>query len=283
MKKLEFTIDINAPAEKVWYSLWDEENYKNWTNAFCEGSYVVTDYKEGSKAHFLSPSGEGMFSSVSINKPFEIMSFNHIGILKNFEEQPIDDETKLWSGCEERYELVENNGKTTVKASVDVIDQHVDYFDQSFPNGLKKLKEISENPSVKSISIYISVNAPIEKVWDYWTNPKHIVNWNNASDDWHTPSAKNDLKVGGTFICTMAAKDGSMSFDFEGKYSEIDTYKKIVYQIADGRNVSITFNLIDDKVIITETFEPETENSLELQRGGWQAILTNFKKYTENN
>ncbi len=283
MKKLEFTIDINAPAEKVWYSLWDEENYKNWTNAFCEGSYVVTDYKEGSKAHFLSPSGEGMFSSVSINKPFEIMSFNHIGILKNFEEQPIDDETKLWSGCEERYELVENNGKTTVKASVDVIDQYVDYFDQSFPNGLKKLKEIAENPSVKSISIYISVNAPIEKVWDYWTNPKHIVNWNNASDDWHTPSAKNDLKVGGTFICTMAAKDGSMSFDFEGKYSEIDTYKKIVYQIADGRNVSITFNIIDDKVIITETFEPETENSLELQRGGWQAILTNFKKYTENN
>lgn len=283
MKKLEFTIDINAPAEKVWYSLWDEENYKNWTNAFCEGSYVVTDYKEGSKAHFLSPSGEGMFSSVSINKPFEIMSFNHIGILKNFEEQPIDDETKLWSGCEERYELVENNGKTTVKASVDVIDQHVDYFDQSFPNGLKKLKEIAENPSVKSITIYTSVNASIEKVWDYWTNPKHIVNWNNASDDWHTPSAKNDLKVGGTFICTMAAKDGSMSFDFEGKYSEIDTYKKIVYQIADGRNVSITFNIIDEKVIITETFEPETENSLELQRGGWQAILTNFKKYTENN
>lgn len=283
MKKLEFTIDIDAPAEKVWYSLWDEENYKNWTSAFCEGSYVVTDYKEGSKAHFLSPSGEGMFSSVSINKPFETMSFNHIGLLKNFEEQQIDDDTKLWSGCEEKYELAENNGKTTVKASVDVIEQHADYFNQSFPNGLKKLKEIAENPSVKSITIYTSVNASIEKVWDYWTNPKHIVNWNNASDDWHTPSAKNDLKVGGTFICTMAAKDGSMSFDFEGKYSEIDTYKKIVYQIADGRNVSITFNIIDEKVIITETFEPETENSLELQRGGWQAILTNFKKYTENN
>src|SRR6476660_1320870 len=128
MKKLEFTIDINAPAEKVWYSLWDQENYKNWTSAFCEGSYVVTDYKEGSKAHFLSPSGEGMFSLISINKPFETMSFNHIGILKNFEEQPIDDETKLWSGCEERYELAESNGKTTVKASVDVIDQHADYF-----------------------------------------------------------------------------------------------------------------------------------------------------------
>lgn len=283
MKKLEFTIDINAPAEKVWYSLWDEENYKNWTSAFCEGSYVVTDYKEGSKAHFLSPSGEGMFSSVSINKPFEIMSFNHIGILKNFEEQPIDDETKLWSGCEEKYELSENDGKTTVKASVDVIDQHVDYFDQSFPNGLKKLKEIAENPSVKSISIYTTVNASIEKVWDYWTNPKHIVNWNNASDDWHTPKASNDLRVGGIFSSTMAAKDGSMSFDFEGKYSEIETYKKIVYQIADGRNVTITFYVIDDKVIITETFEPETENSSELQRSGWQAILNNFKKYTENN
>lgn len=283
MKKLEFTIDIDAPAEKVWYSLWDEENYKNWTSAFCEGSYVVTDYKEGSKAHFLSPSGEGMFSSVTRNKPFEIMSFNHIGLLKNFEEQPIDDDTKLWSGCEEKYELAENNGKTTVKASVDVIEQHADYFNQSFPNGLKKLKEIAENSSVKSISIYITINASIEKVWDYWTNPKHIVNWNNASDDWHTPSAKNDLKVGGKFTSTMAAKDGSMSFDFEGTYSEIETYKKIVYQMTDGRSVSVSFYVIDGKVIITETFEPEMQNSLELQRGGWQAILTNFKKYTENN
>lgn len=283
MKRLEFKININAPAEKVWYSLWDDENYRNWTSAFCEGSYLITDYKEGSKAHFLSPSGEGMFSLVSTNKPFETMSFNHIGLLKNFEEQPIDDDTKLWSGCEEKYELDEKNGKTTVKASVDVIEQHADYFNQSFPNGLKKLKEIAENSSVKSISIYATVNASIEKVWEYWTNPKHIVNWNNASDDWHTPSAKNDLKVGGKFTSTMAAKDGSMSFDFEGTYSEIETYKKIVYQMTDSRSVSVSFYVIDGKVVITETFEPEMENSLELQRGGWQAILTNFKKYTENN
>lgn len=133
------------------------------------------------------------------------------------------------------------------------------------------------------ITVECSVRGTIEKVWDYWTTPKHIEQWNNASDDWHTPKAVNDLIVGGKFCYTMAAKDGSFSFDFGGTYTEVVINKAIKYIMEDGRTASIDFITIGDAVEIVETFEAETVNSIELQKGGWQAILNNFKKYTELN
>lgn len=137
------------------------------------------------------------------------------------------------------------------------------------------------NPT--QITVEATVNAPVEIVWSLWTDPEHIVNWNAASDDWHTPKATNDLQVGGKFTSTMAAKDGSVSFDFEGVYSVVDEYKLIVYEIADGRKVSVTFIDEDEVTKIVETFEAESTNPVEMQRGGWQAILNNFKKYAEEN
>ncbi len=281
MEKINFKLTINAPKEKVWYSLWDDENYKAWTSVFYEGSYAISSFEKGHKIFFVAPIGDGMSSIVEENKPFEAMSFKHMLLVKNFEEQPIDEETKLWSGCIERYDLSENNNQTTLLVTLDISESHLEYFNETFPKALQKVKEIAENPEVKSITVRALVDASVEKVWDYWTNPEHIVNWNNASDDWHTPFAENDLKVGGKFKATMAAKDGSMSFDFEGTYTEVEPHKKIVYNIADGRKVSIGFDIMDGKVIITESFEPESENSLDLQRGGWQAILNNFKAYVE--
>lgn len=133
------------------------------------------------------------------------------------------------------------------------------------------------------ITVEATVNAPVEIVWSLWTDPEHIVNWNAASDDWHTPKASNDLQVGGKFTSTMAAKDGSMSFDFEGVYSAVDEYKFIAYEIADGRKVSVTFIDEDEVTRIIETFEAEGTHPIEMQRGGWQAILNNFKKYAEEN
>lgn len=135
---------------------------------------------------------------------------------------------------------------------------------------------------MEKITIITIVNAPIEKVWDLWTNPEHIVNWNNASDDWHTPFAENDLKVGGKFKSTMAAKNGSFSFDFEGVYTTVEDRKTIAYKMADGREVTILFEDMGDQVKITESFDPENINSLEMQKSGWQAIIDNFKKYTES-
>lgn len=133
------------------------------------------------------------------------------------------------------------------------------------------------------ITVQNTINASIDKVWDFWTLPEHITNWSFASAEWHTPYAENDLRQGGKFKSTMAAKDGSMSFDFEGEYTLVKPKEAIEYVMADGRKVEITFKETLDGVEIIESFDPETQNSDEMQRGGWNAILDNFKSYVENN
>lgn len=138
------------------------------------------------------------------------------------------------------------------------------------------------NTTKTSITVETQVNAAIEKVWDSWTNPKHITQWNQASPDWHTPFAENDLRIAGIFKSTMAAKDGSMSFDFWGTYTNLISYRLIEYTMGDGRKTKIIFEEKGSEVSVIETFEAEEENPVELQRGGWQAILDSFKKYTES-
>ncbi|WP_317900013.1 SRPBCC family protein [Aurantibacillus circumpalustris] len=139
----------------------------------------------------------------------------------------------------------------------------------------------TKTPTV--ITVETTVNVPIEKAWKYWTEPKHIMNWNNASPDWHTPKSENDLKVGGKFSSTMAAKDGSMSFDFGGIYTSIVPNEKIEYTLGDDRKVKIHFSQTEKGVKIVESFDAESENPVDMQQGGWQAILDNFKKYSEAN
>lgn len=131
------------------------------------------------------------------------------------------------------------------------------------------------------ITVETTVNAPVEKVWKYWTEPEHIKRWNNASDDWHTPVSENDLRVGGKFLTRMEAKDGSFGFDFSGTYDEVKLYEVISYTIGDGRKVKITFIDEGKKTRIIETFDPEKDNPIDMQQQGWQAILDNFKKYIE--
>jgi uncharacterized protein YndB with AHSA1/START domain len=140
-----------------------------------------------------------------------------------------------------------------------------------------------ETAAKTSITVETLVKAPIEKVWACWTEPQHITKWCQASDDWHAPYADNDLRTGGKFRTTMAAKDGSVSFDFDGVYSNVKHHDVIEYEIADGRKVKITFSAKGRETKVVETFEAEGTNPIELQRGGWQAILDNFKKYTEAN
>ena len=135
----------------------------------------------------------------------------------------------------------------------------------------------------EKITIQTSVNAPIEKIWQYWNEPTHMTHWNFASNDWCCPKASVDLKVGGKFAARMESKDGTQGFDFEGVYTKIEDNKKIEYVIADSRTVAIEFIPQEIGYNIVETFEAETMNPIEMQRGGWQAILDNFKKYAENN
>ena len=131
------------------------------------------------------------------------------------------------------------------------------------------------------LTVTASVQATPEKTWECWTAPEHIIHWNNASDDWHTPAASNDLQVGGQFTFTMAARDGSMSFDFNGVYDAVVPHEKIAYTMSDGRRAEVLFETDGEAVNITESFEAEGMNPLEMQQAGWQAILDNFKRYVE--
>ncbi|MEH7484781.1 SRPBCC family protein [Neobacillus drentensis] len=133
----------------------------------------------------------------------------------------------------------------------------------------------------EKITVKATVHAPVEKVWEYWTEPKHITKWNNASEDWHTPIAENDLTVGGKFLTRMEAKDGSFGFDFGGIYDEVKLNEVISYTMGDGRKVNITFNGQGNETQVIETFDAETTNPIEMQQAGWQSILDNFKKYSE--
>ncbi len=133
------------------------------------------------------------------------------------------------------------------------------------------------------ITVQTTINAPLEKVWQYWTEPQHITNWAFASDDWEAPESENNVTVGGTFKTVMAAKDKSAQFDFTGTYTAVDEKSRLEYDMDDGRHVTIAFAETPEGIAVIETFDPEDENSEEMQRSGWQSILDNFKNYTETN
>jgi uncharacterized protein YndB with AHSA1/START domain len=135
--------------------------------------------------------------------------------------------------------------------------------------------------NTQAITVTCTVNEPVSKVWDCWTLPQHITGWCNASPDWHTPRAENDLQVGGKFLTRMEAKDGSFGFDFSGTYTQVISNSLIAYTLDDDRKVSITFTENGTTTHVSETFDPENQNPAEMQRFGWQAILDNFKAYTE--
>ncbi|GAB4441824.1 MAG: SRPBCC family protein [Turneriella sp.] len=133
------------------------------------------------------------------------------------------------------------------------------------------------------ITIEAQVAAPLQKVWDYYNMPQHITQWNFALESWHCPRAENDLRPGGKIKSRMEAKDGSVGFDFEATYDEVIDKKRIAYTLADGRKVESDFTDMGGKTRIVTVFEAESENPVEMQKNGWQAILDNFKKYTEAN
>lgn len=133
----------------------------------------------------------------------------------------------------------------------------------------------------EQITVQATIDSNIETVWNTWTKPEHIIKWNSGSKDWHTPKAANDLRKGGRFTSRMEAKDGSAGFDFGGVYTEVIPHKRIAYTLDDDRKVTIDFKEEGDKVKLIETFQAEDQNPIAKQRDGWQAILDNFKNYTE--
>jgi len=145
MKRLNFSIQISASKEKVWNVLWEDVTYRKWTSTFSEGSYAISDWKEGSKILFLSPNGEGMFSTIAKKIPYEFMSFKHLGTVKGGEEQTDNEETKKWSGAMENYSLDDKNGVTELRVTMDITEDHEQYFKDTFPKALESVKALAEN------------------------------------------------------------------------------------------------------------------------------------------
>lgn len=134
---------------------------------------------------------------------------------------------------------------------------------------------------MEPITVQSVIHASVSKVWQCWTEPDHITQWNFANNDWHCPKAENSLTVGGRFSYTMASKDGSFSFDFWGVYDQVELYKSINYSLGDGRKMSVSFIAENDATLIKQIFDPEEINPAEIQAAGWQAILDSFKKHVE--
>ena len=133
----------------------------------------------------------------------------------------------------------------------------------------------------QEITVQSSIEAPLDLVWKCYTEPEHVMRWNAASDDWHTPQAKNDLRPDGTFVYRMEAKDGSVGFDFGGTYTAVEQHERIAYVMDDGRKVEVHFVQNGPMTNVTVRFDPEQINARDMQQKGWQAILDNFKRYVE--
>lgn len=135
---------------------------------------------------------------------------------------------------------------------------------------------------MNKITIKTQVKGDVEQVWNAYTNPQHIINWNFATPEWHCPAATNDLRIGGEYLARMEAKDGSFGFDFKAIYKELTPEQSFVYVLEDGREVSVSFIPQVDTTEIVIVFDPESQNPIEMQQAGWQAILDNFKRYAES-
>ncbi len=277
MKTLVFEAFINAGKNRIWNTLWHETTYSVWTSVFGEGSRAISDWQLGSSVKFIAKNGDGIYSQISDLVEEEKIIFSHQGLIKDHVDQLPNEESMLWSGAQEKYFIIPQNEGFLLKVEMDTIEEYEDYFQKHFPLALEKVKELAETRS--KLTIQTTVPLPVAKVWPIWTEPAHITQWNHASDDWHTTYAENDLQVGGKFLSRMAAKDGSVSFDFEGIYTLVDFYKNISYSLADGRKIQIFFESNSEETRITTTFDSETVFSNELQVMGWQAIIDNFKNY----
>ena len=182
MEKLNFSTSINAPKEKVWEILWDDAGYRIWTTAFAEDSNAKTDnWKEGSKVLFIDSKGSGIVSMVAANKPNEFMSFRHLGEVKQGVEDTTSDAVKIWAGSTENYTLTEGDGKTTLAIEMDIAPEFKEMFEKMWPIALENVKQLAEATRKIPITIETVVKVPIEKVWQSWTEPQHITQWNRST------------------------------------------------------------------------------------------------------
>ena len=283
MKRIVLEYTFETSSEYLWELIVDPEHYRYWTTAFSEGSKFIGNWTKGSTIHFVMIDDEGnesgMLSEVMESEWPNRIFIQHKGLVMNGIEDYESPQAKLWTPAYENYTMKQiEGGKCTFKMEQTIPEAFEDEFLDNWHHAFKLMEErLKLLPDLNyriSLEAY-SKHSPSE-VWKRLTNPELVKTWNYASPDWHCPLASNSLRIGGEFHYEMAARDGSISFDFWGTYDEIEVDQTLGFTLGDGRKVSI--HLIEKPwgALILEHFEPERDNSLHLQRQGWQAILNHL-------
>ena len=286
MKSLNNSIQIQAPAEKVWQVLWNSSTNRQWASAFGKGMFYKSNWQEGSRTFLVNDEGTGGFGEVEKIIPNQLMRIREKGWVLNWKELDPDYTVDIngkklkWEAGIGEYRLIEKDGITELQYFMELGENWAEILEPVFPKALKLVKEIAEGRAVLTVQTEVAV--PKEKAWEIFNTPDHITKWNSASPDWHTPRASNDLKTGGKFSYRMEAKDGSFGFDFNGEYTEVKPLDSFSYVMEDGRRASVAFSSVPAGTKIVTTFDAESQNPLDLQQDGWQSILDNYKKYAEN-
>lgn len=284
MKTLSNSIQINASAERVWQVLWNESTIKVWAAAYGPGmEFRGGDWQEGNQTTIADANGNGGYGIIEKVIPNQLMRIREKGWILNWKalspdySVTIGDKELVWEAGIGEFRLEEQNESTKLSIEIELGDDWASILEDVFPKALQLIKNLAEGTVVLKVSTEVAVSA--KKAWELFNDPLHIVNWNTASPEWHTPSARNDMRVNGQFSYRMEAKDGSVGFDFNGVYTEVDPHRSFSYMMDDGRKATVLFTEKKDSTIVETSFDAEAENSLDLQQGGWQAILDNYKLY----
>lgn len=289
MKTLSLSALIPASPEVVWTAITSDTFYRVWANVFSEGSFFVGTWEANTPMQFLGPNENGVLggltSMVIKNIPYKELWLEHRGFVMDGKEDYTSEEVKKWAPSFERYFLEAEGQQTRFRLEMQMDEDWYDMMEESWKNAFIKLSELCAN----ILHVSTVINTPQEEVWNKFTEPTHIVHWNFADDSWHCPKASNDVQVGGKLVATMAAKDGSMAFDFTGTYTAVIPHRSLEYTIAPMdeyniesiRRVVVKFTPTEEGTRVDEFFEAESLHSHDLQKAGWTAILQNFKAYVE--
>lgn len=285
MIRIHLERSFQAGPELLWELVVDPDHYRFWTEAFSKGSGFVGDWTKGSNIRFVTEDENGiengMLSEIAESQWPEVISIRHVGLVMNGVNDYNSPLAREWSPAFENYRFIpKSDGTSIFQVEQDLPEEQAEEFKSSWKKAFDRMAIRLESFADVGKVITLrekSLNRP-EVIWEKLVTPQKVMSWNYASDDWHCPNAKNNLVIGGEFHYEMAAKDGSVSFDFWGTYTEIEAAKRLYFVLGDGRKVRID---IFEKLygcLIEERFEVEKQNDLNLQRQGWQNILKNLAR-----
>lgn len=283
MIRIQLERAFHVAPELLWELVVDPDHYRFWIEAFSEGSGFDGDWTKGSTIRFVSEDENGiengMLSEIVESQWPEFISIRHVGMVMNGVNDYDSPLAREWSPALENYRFIPKEDGTCIFAvEQDLPEEQAEEFkinwEKAFDRMAIRLETIAEVGKVITLCEK-SLNRP-EVIWEKLVTPEKVMSWNYASDDWYCPNAKNNVEIGGEFHYEMAAKDGSVSFDFWGTYTEIETAKRLYFVLGDGRTVHIDIFKKPYGCLIEERFEAEQQNNLHLQRQGWQNILKNL-------